>query len=92
MTPAEELAKRKRRQRPPRNKSNQTTRVVSWDCRLPAMRDELNLSLRDVAGAVGMSVAALHQIEHGTDPMLTTARKLAEFFGATVEQIWRPLT
>jgi DNA-binding XRE family transcriptional regulator len=92
MTPAEDLAKRKRRQRPPRNKSKKTGRVVTWECRLTTMRDELNLSLRDVATAVGMSVAALHQIEHGTDPMLTTARKLAEFFGTTVEQIWRPLT
>lgn len=51
-------------------------------------RESLNLSLRDVAGAVGISVTALHQIEHGTDPQLTTARKLSEFFQVPTEKLW----
>jgi DNA-binding XRE family transcriptional regulator len=47
--------------------------------------------MRDVATAVGLSISALFFLEHGTDPQLTTARRLAEFFGTTTDDLWRPL-
>ena len=86
MTPAERLAKSKPWRRPPRNKAE--PRTPAWVCRVRERREALRLSLRDVAGAVRLSVTALHQIEHGGDPQLTTARRLADFFGATVEDLW----
>ena len=85
MTPAEKLAKSKPWRREPRNKAR---RYGRWDCRVRAAREELRLSLRTVAEHLGYSVTALHQIEHGGDPMLSTARKIADFFGKPVEELW----
>lgn len=85
MTPAERLAAKKPRHRAPRNK---VVRRLTWVCELRAKREELRLTLRDVADALKMSPACLHQIEHGGDPMLTTARKLAAFFGTTTDELW----
>lgn len=89
MTPAEKLAARKPRRRAPRNVK--VVRKKVWACRARVYRERLNLSLRDVAKAVGVSVTAPHQIENGTDPQLTTARKLAVFFGATERDLWPAL-
>jgi DNA-binding XRE family transcriptional regulator len=55
------------------------------------MRLELGLSLKAVGEEIGMTQAGLWNIEHGTDPMLTSARKIAKFFGKTVDEIWKPL-
>lgn len=85
-SPAEQLAAKKARKRAPRNKA--TPRNETWVCRVRDWREGMDLSLRDVAKAVGVSVTALHQIEHGTDPQLTTARKLSAFFRAPVEKLW----
>jgi len=86
MTPAERVAKAKMNHREPSNAKS--VRNVVWVCRLREKRRALRLSLDDVAEAVGVSKTALHQIEHGTDPMLTTARRLAGFFGCAVEDLW----
>jgi DNA-binding XRE family transcriptional regulator len=88
-TPAEKLSKVRPWRRAPRNKAR---RYGRWDCRIRQTREPLRLSLRTVAEAVGLSVTALHQIEHGGDPQLTTARKLAAFFGKSVEELWPKLT
>lgn len=85
MTPAEICAAKKtkkpRKETPPR-------RDAMWQCLLFAKRTALGLSMRDVAEATGMSVTGYFQIEHGADPMLTTARMLADFFGEPVETLW----
>lgn len=90
MTPAEKLAASKlsRRSRKPGARVPQP-RI--WHCELRMTRLALRLSLWEVAGAVGLSVSGLWQIEMGTDPMLTTARRLAEFFGKTIEDLWPKL-
>jgi DNA-binding XRE family transcriptional regulator len=90
MTPAEKLSAAKPWRRAPRN-TTQSPRKASWACEVRARREALRLSLRDVAAAVKLSVTALHQIEHGTDPMLTTARRIAVFFGATTDELWPAL-
>jgi DNA-binding XRE family transcriptional regulator len=87
VTPAEKLAAKKPWRRPPRNKAPYKRRAV-WVCRCREFREALRLSLRDVAAAVKLSVTALHQIEHGTDPMLETARRLADFYDLSVETLW----
>ena len=86
MTPAEKLASKKPRQRAPRN--HVPTRRVVWSCQIRELREALRMSIRDTAQAVGMSVSALWQIEMGGDLVLTTARKLAEFFGRTTDELW----
>lgn len=86
MTPAEELSRNKPWRRPGRNNVPQRRKV--WDCRVRACRELLRLSLRDVAMATSLSIAALWQVEMGGDVMLTTATKLAIFFGKTVAELW----
>ncbi len=86
MTPAEKLAAKKPWRRPPRNKV--AYRRIVWRSTVRETREALRISLRDVARACKMSVTALWQIEQGGDPMLSTAMKLAVFFGKTVEELW----
>jgi DNA-binding XRE family transcriptional regulator len=84
---AERLAANK----PPRRRRADGARMaqpIIWTCRLREVREGLRLSMRDVGNAIGLSVTGLHQIEHGTDPQLTTARRLADFFGKSIEWLW----
>jgi DNA-binding XRE family transcriptional regulator len=85
-SPAERLALTKKRSRKPRYTNKRKPGPVV--CRLREMRDALDLSLYDIAGAVEMSVAGLHAIEHGGNCEMTTALKLSEFFGKRIDEIW----
>jgi len=69
MSAAEDLARCKRRT--PREVSPRPDAV--WVCRLRQERHRLGLTIRDVAGGVGLSTAGYHAIENGSDPLLTTA-------------------
>ena len=89
MTPAEKLSKAKRRCKP--RASNPQPKKVVLRCRLRESREALRLSIADVAKACGMSVSGLWQIEMGGDPQMTTARKLAKFFGKTTDELWSDL-
>lgn len=82
MSPAEELAASK-----PLKKS----KPAVWRCTIVERRKKLGLTIRDIGKAVGITDAAVSVIERGQDPMLTTARKLAAFFGVTVEELWPEL-
>lgn len=92
MTPAEKVAatKRHKSQRPIVARFG-LARKYPWKCRIRDARLALRLSLRDVATGAKLSIAGLSEIERGTDPRLTTARRLAVFFGSTVEQLWPEL-
>lgn len=86
-SPAVKLAKSKQRQRPPRNTAKvQRKSPVVCHCR--KRRQDLNLSLRDVAEATGLSIAGLHAIEHGGDAQMTTAFKLCDFYGVGLGELW----
>lgn len=87
-TPAQLLAERKTPKQSRPIKPN-ASRKSPWNCCLRRLREELGLSLDDVAKAVGMSKAGYWELEKGGDPMLTTAHKLSEFFGKTTCDIWR---
>lgn len=88
MTPAEKVAKSKRRKRPKRNAPPKPQPQV-WEPKLREIREELDLSLRDVADSCELSVAAYFRIEHGyADPCLSTARTIAAFFGRDVWELW----
>lgn len=87
-TPAQLLAASKT-VKPSRPIKPNASRASPWNCSLRRLRDELGLSLDDVANAVGMSKAGYWEIEKGGDPMLSTAHKLAKFFGKATCDIWR---
>jgi DNA-binding XRE family transcriptional regulator len=63
-------------------------RRVVWRCGLKQRRNLLGLSLDDVAEAIGVCRTTVWQIENGTDPMLSTAARLAEFFGCGLDEMW----
>lgn len=71
-----------------KTKKMSATRKYVWVCLLDKKRSELGLTMRDVAEACGVTSACICEIEHGSDPLLTTARKIATFFGTTVEALW----
>ena len=87
-SPAEQLAKTKQRRKPRRLGQNSDGHHRVWNCKIADLRESLGLSIRDVAEACGFSTAGLWQIEHGTDPMLTSAARLAEFYGKRVHELW----
>lgn len=51
---------------------------------------ELRLSFDEVVKALKLSRTAYWQIEKGGDPMLTTALRIAAFYGKTVTDLWKP--
>ena len=82
MTPAEKLAKTVK---PRRRLSG---KHVIWKCRVRDERLKLGLTQAQVAAACMITKAGLSVIENGTDPLLTTAWKLANFYGRPVEKLW----
>lgn len=90
MTPAEKLSSQKQRKRPKRNTGKGPRKAV-LSCAVRARREALNLSLRDVAAGVGLSVSGLHAIEYGCDVQMTTALRLCKFFGCQQGDLWRAL-
>lgn len=88
-SPAESLANQKRERGTVRRCADKRTdRIYPLTCSMRARRNKLGLTLRDVGEAVGMSAAGLSVIEHGAETQMTTAIKLARFFGCKVEEIW----
>ncbi len=88
MTPAEKAAAAKKPAKCKPLLGKRSVRAYPWACTLREARQALRLSLRDVAGGCDLSIAGLSEIERGTDPQLSTARRLATFFGKTVEELW----
>ncbi len=88
-SPAEELSDAKKRKCVPAGKNHRNgPRKLRCGCR--SLRDSLGLSLREVGRAVGMSECALHHIEEWrTDVRMTTAMRLAEFYGVGVGELWK---
>lgn len=86
MTPAEKLSRACPRQRAPRN--TVPTRRKVWKCLIREMREAHHLSLRTTAEAVHLALSALHAIENGGDPQLTSARRIAVFFGCSTDDLW----
>jgi DNA-binding XRE family transcriptional regulator len=83
-SPAEQLARTKVR----RVRKVQPKRDAVWVCALSDYRQRLGLTIADVATAVGMSDSGYWLIERGGDTALTTAWRLAEFFGTPIEALW----
>ena len=50
-------------------------------------RKRLRMSLKVAAGKLGMSVSSLHGLENGSMPGLTTAVRLADFYGFSLDEL-----
>ena len=85
MTPAEKLAA-KRAATPPARKPTQPIKLL---CNLKRKRKELGLTLYDVADALGTTHVSVLRAERGEKVCLTTALRLAEFYGVSVNDIWK---
>lgn len=83
-SPAEVLSSKKKR----RKRSARPPRKLIWKCEVHRHREALGLSMKEVATACGMTQSGFFCIEYGTDPQLTTARRIAEFFGKTIDELW----
>ncbi|MDE1971356.1 MAG: helix-turn-helix transcriptional regulator [Patescibacteria group bacterium] len=53
------------------------------------MRKQGNFSISNIAKASGIPVPTLYCIERGMNCDLTTAFKVARFFGRPIEELWR---
>lgn len=87
MTPAERLARKTTKIRKSRVVGT-NPRKRPWKCCIRETRQGLRLAMHEVAAAVGLCMSIMSEIERGSDPMLTTARKLADFYGKTIEELW----
>ena len=87
MSPAAILATKRPRKRLPRN-LKPYVRKTTWECKLRDVRDSFGLSIDEVVENINVSKTAYWQIEKGGDPMLSTAVKIAKFYGRDIGEIW----
>lgn len=92
MSPADKLAATKRPKAQAKPGKGGNRRKHPWTCKARELRQSKRLSMRDVADALNLSVAGYYEIEHGGDPLLTTARDIANFFGTTTDELWKRRT
>ncbi len=59
-----------------------------WVCTLRARRHDMGLTIRQFAEISGLPSGNVGQIERGCDVCLTTAHKLAQFFGCPIADLW----
>lgn len=88
MTPAEKLAKKNPRRT---RKPSEPLPNAAFTCHCAALRNSLNLSVRAVSDALEMSVAGYWRIEKGGEVLLSTARRIAAFYGRKIDELWEPL-
>lgn len=86
-SPAEVLAAKQPRKRAARKPAGLGLRAP-FMCSCRELRESLGLTMGVVAEAVGLSKTAYWQIEHGTEPVLGSALRIAKFFGRPVEWLW----
>lgn len=87
-TPAEKAASKKRRRLPGSGSSAYAKRFNNVACNVRPIRKSLGLSMEDVAIAIETSVSVIHAIEHGSDLRMTTAKKIAVYFGRSMSELW----
>ena len=89
MTPAEKLAKKKNSVGKPPWGQRGNRREGIFKSRVKELRTRLGLTQLQVQAGAG--VTGLHEIEQGCELVLSSALKLAKFFGVAVEEIWEPV-
>ena len=51
-------------------------------------RYELGMTLAQVAKICGVPISTLSDIERGTEPLVTTAQRIAKALGVSVDDLW----
>lgn len=85
MTPAERVAKKLRSSRGARKNKPKSGPLL---CRVREVRESVGISMNVAAEAIGFSVAGMSVIERGGDCVMTTAHKIAAFYGKSVDELW----
>lgn len=88
MTPAEKMSKGKTPHAVPWGQRQEKRRPRVHTPRLKERRLALGLTQREVAAGCGVSDPIICEAERGREILLTTALKIARFFGATIEELW----
>jgi transcriptional regulator with XRE-family HTH domain len=57
-------------------------------CTIRTRRKAAKLKLRQLAEAVGIFIGTVWAIEHGAETNLSKAKKFAEYFGCTIDDLW----
>ena len=83
-TPAEKLAKKVKR-----NPGEESEKVYPLQSTMRNRREQLGLTLHDVAIAVGLSTSTISRLECGRDGWITAAMKLCRFYQCGIEELWR---
>ena len=60
--------------------------LMEFSKRLKFLRDEKNISTRELAEEIGISKTAINEYENAmSDPALTTAKKIADYFDEDID-------
>ncbi len=91
MTPAEKLSKKKPTPSAKWGSRRAARRAVAYPHNiLRKLRESLGLTQRDVSVGSGTNNATIADSESGFEMTLTTALKLAKFYGKSIEELWTP--
>jgi DNA-binding XRE family transcriptional regulator len=71
----------------PRGRKRRNGRVV---CRLKKYRTDAALSFDRLAAATGVNKSTLYYAEQGQDLLLSNARRLADYLGVALDDLWPP--
>jgi len=90
-TPAEKIAKAKNaKSKPPYGSRRLARRPRVFPKNiLRQTREAHNLTQRDVSTGSGVNIATVADAEVGFQVNLTTALKLAAFYGKSIEELWQ---
>ncbi len=80
MTPAETVAKEKKRLAPKKE--------MGLACQMVKLRKQLNLTQMDVSLGSGIAQFTVLNMEKGKGCTLKNAFRIARFFGKPIEEIW----
>lgn len=89
MTPAQRLAAILRGKPSPRRRRGDMDSLQVWDCTTKDLRKEVGLTQQEVARALNLSLPTVYRLEQGHNVALDVAVQVAEFYGKSVEDVWK---
>jgi len=62
--------------------------IVHKRCNLVSTRERMGVSQPEMAVRIGLSPSGLWKIEQGTAVKLSVARRIAAFYGKSIDDLW----
>ncbi len=62
--------------------------IAHKKCNLIVVRERMGVSQPEMAVKMGLSPSGLWKIEQGTAVKLNVARKIAKFYGKSIDELW----